>query len=110
MGRSCCSNHNAGSVLNFKLEDGVVAVEFGGIRDLNVTGNDEDNYIIGNNGDNKIYGGAEDDVILVEKEMILSREVVMMFLTDKKVTIKFMVNVVTILLLLLDPRMWLQQI
>ena len=49
-------NHNAGSVLNFKLEDGVVAVEFGGIRDLNVTGNDEDNYIIGNDGNNKIYG------------------------------------------------------
>ena len=58
---AAASNHNAGSVLNFKLEDGVVAVEFGGIRDLNVTGNDEDNYIIGNNGDNKIYGGAGDE-------------------------------------------------
>ena len=64
---AAASNHNAGSVLNFKLEDGVVAVEFGGIRDLNVTGNDEDNYIIGNNGDNKIYGGAGDDVILAGK-------------------------------------------
>ena len=64
---SAAHNHNAGSVLNFKLEDGVVAVEFGGIRDLNVTGNDEDNYIIGNDGNNKIYGGAGDDVILAGK-------------------------------------------
>ena len=61
---SAAENHNAGSVLNFKLGDGIKSVEFGGIRDVNVTGNEEDNYIIGNDGNNKIYGGAGDDVLL----------------------------------------------
>ena len=57
-------NHAAGSTLDFKMGAGVQVVEFGGIRDLNIIGNELDNFISGNKGNNEIFGGSGDDVIL----------------------------------------------
>ena len=47
-----------------KNGDDVKNVFFGGSKDLDIKGNDADNFIVGNNGHNTILGGLGNDVLL----------------------------------------------